>query len=147
MWFYYLLFLFIAFSSIWRFKQKYWVVFLWAFFLFLIAALRNENVDRDYLTYILNYEQTAKRLALTIEPTFYLFSIIARSIFDNVIFLFIIYAFLGVFIKIYAISKLSKELYLFSFLVYFSNFFLLHEMTQIRAGVAAAFILISLLYI
>jgi hypothetical protein len=54
-----------------------------------------------------------------------------------------VYASLGVLLKAIAIRKLT-EFWFFSILIYFSFYFFLHEMTQLRAGVASALILLSI---
>ena len=57
------------------------------------------------------------------------------------IYLFLLFAILGVSFKLIAIKQLT-ELWFLSLILYLSNFFILHEMTQIRAGVASAFLLL-----
>lgn len=60
----------------------------------------------------------------------------------NYYILFLIYAILGVSLKYMAIRKLGNLVY-FSLAIYISYFFSLHELTQIRVGVASAICLIS----
>lgn len=110
--------------------------------LFFIAAFRG-SIDRDYQGYVTLFNEAATLNSIRIEPTFLVISFIVKLLFNNVLFLFIIYALLGVCLKFYAIKKLS-DFCLLSVLIYFSNFYLLHEMTQIRVGVASALILISI---
>lgn len=54
-----------------------------------------------------------------------------------------IYAILGVTLKLIAIRRYSL-LPIFSIFTYISMYFILHEMTQIRAGVATAIFLFAL---
>lgn len=56
---------------------------------------------------------------------------------------FVIFALLGVGFKFIAIERYSP-LPLLSVLLYYSNFFLLHEMTQIRIGVATGILLLTI---
>jgi hypothetical protein len=106
--------------------------------LMVIAAFRGDG-DSDYSGYI---EMFNRQDFFVVEPTFTLISYIVRTFLGgNVIYLFIIYAILGVTIKLFAIKQLS-ELWFLSVVIYVSNFFILHEMTQIRAGVASAFLLL-----
>ncbi|WP_264566688.1 EpsG family protein [Flavobacterium sp. N3904] len=111
------------------------------FFLVLIAGFRNDDVDRDYKNYLLayysNYETTRFEPTLTIIVTF------VKYTFNNPIFLFVIYAIIGVSLKFVAIKQLSK-LYLLSALLYVSNFFILQEMTQIRVGIASGILLLCI---
>lgn len=104
----------------------------------LIVGLRGEGVDHDYTTYLTSITQNA-----TIgEPTYILISYIISSLDLPYILLFILYALLGIGIKLYVIEKYSK-LQIIAILIYLCNFLLLHDINQIRAGVASAFILFS----
>ena len=118
--------------------------------LFLFAAFRDgDYIDSrgvqlsDYDVYISYFNHYQDAL---VEPTFKWISQIIHSFDGGYIFLFCIYAFLGLYCKFLAISKLST-LVLSSVLVYVSRFFMLHEMTQIRIGVASGLVLLSYIYI
>lgn len=56
---------------------------------------------------------------------------------------FLIFAIIGVGFKFLAIKRYSP-LPLLSVLLYYSNFFILHEMTQVRAGVATGILLLTI---
>lgn len=56
---------------------------------------------------------------------------------------FLCFAFLGVGFKLLAIKRYSP-LPLLSVLLYYSHFFILHEMTQIRIGIAAGILLLTI---
>lgn len=116
--------------------------------LVFILAFRGEGVDRDYGNYenifFLNSDQNSGSWSILIEPSFILISKLIQTFFNNnVIVLFVIYAFLGVSIKMYAIKQLS-QFWALSLLLYLSYSFTLHDMTQIRAGVASGFILLCI---
>jgi hypothetical protein len=115
-----------------------------ALILILIAGLRPIGLDRDSITYA-NYIQSYKDInLLALEPTFWVIKWFNDIFFNgNVRTFFLIYAILGVSIKFLAIKRLSKLLWL-SVGVYLSSYFILHEMTQIRAGVATGFFLLSI---
>lgn len=118
---------------------KYLLYFFLGFLLILIAGFRNEEVVRDYVNYVTYfYEQDF----LQVEPAFVLISkIIHLLIGPYPIYLFVLFASLGVGLKLVAIKQLSS-LWFLSLVIYISNFFILHEMTQIRAGVASALLLL-----
>jgi hypothetical protein len=99
--------------------------------------------SRDYGAYMLAYEAGGIE---RFEPSFTVISKIAKSIHDSPYTLFVIYAILGVSIKILSMRKLSSFFYL-SIIVYLSNFFILNELIQIRAGVAAGILLFATKYI
>lgn len=109
--------------------------------LIFIAGFRGEGVDRDYSNYVEMFHQQD---FITVEPSFVAISIFIDTVFgDNPLFLFLIFAILGVSLKLIAIKRLTS-LWFLSLLIYFSNFFILHEMTQIRAGIASSFLLLSI---
>ena len=124
--------------------------FLVGIILFFIAAFRDGSyIDSrgvqlaDYEVYISYFNSYND---VIVEPTFVLISWIIHQVNGSVIFLFIIYALIGVAIKMIAIRRMA-DFVMLSILVYMSRFFILHEMTQIRAGVAAGLILLSYRYI
>jgi len=130
-----------SFSYVNNFKgnrEKY-IVFFIGIFLFLLSAFRDGALLPDYHTYVNYYRISIK----VIEPSFILISKLVKATFDNVIFLFVIYALFGVYLKLKGILELSR-LYLFSILIYVANFYLLHELVQIRASVATGLFLLSI---
>jgi hypothetical protein len=145
---YILLFVFILIIilSITDTKNKYYNNFIFYFFtiiLFSICAFRPSGIDRDYETYVSAFNGDNISNAI-FEPSFIFISYIVTTFFkSNTIYLFIIYALLGVVIKSFAIKKIAN-FFLLSFLLYFSYFFILHEMTQIRIGAACTIFLLSI---
>jgi hypothetical protein len=110
------------------------------------------GIDRDsvnYLEFFNSFETPVEYFNnldknLFYEPLYYLIPSTLRHTFGlTTIWTFLIIALIAITLKIYAISKLT-DLALLSMLVYFSHFFILHEMTQIRAGVASAIILLCI---
>lgn len=144
-----LIFCILTLLSILDLKGKYFSIFLFilvALILFYVAAFRGENVDRDYGSYVLAFNEE-NIFASIFEPTFLFFSFIVKTFLSNkVIYIFILYAFFGVIIKLFSIYQISSFPF-FSVLLYFSYFFTLQEMTQIRVGAALSFFLMSLPYL
>lgn len=145
MWFYYLVLLLILLLYLSTLASRYKKLFYYfsGLVLVLVAGLRGPGIDADMITYYDYYRLLPHLSLIQVEPTFQLIGYAVKLLFNNIIFLFIIYAILGVGIKLLAIERLS-QLYLLSLLMYFSYYFLLHEMTQIRVGVASAFLLLSI---
>jgi hypothetical protein len=110
-----------------------------------VAGFRSGSTLPDYATYAGYYSSVvAGQLTYFIEISFLFIAKLSNIILaGNSIVLFVIYAIIGVSLKTYAIRKLTP-LFFLSLLIYISNYFILHEMIQIRAGVAAAFILLSI---
>ena len=107
----------------------------------LIAGLRDGNTVGDYKVYLEMYrfpEETP-----TVEPTFTLISSLVKAVCPWPVLLFVIYASIGVTCKIFAIKRLTSLLFL-SLVIYISNVYLLHDMTQIRAGVASGIFLLAI---
>lgn len=113
-----------------------------ALLLFCVAAFRPAYIDRDYANYLRLFRMNLVMGQPLIEPSFILISdFVHHYLFAKPVFLFVIYAGIGVVTKLTAIVKLSPYIFL-SLLIYFSYSFILHEMTQIRAGVAVGFVLL-----
>lgn len=83
---------------------------------------------------------------LRFEPTFSFLAYLIKTLIDSSYLFFFIIAFIGVGLKFAAIRLYAPYVYL-SLLVYFSKYFLLQDMIQIRAGVASAIFLLSIKYI
>ena len=93
MWFYYLIFFFITgcyFITVHTpFKNKaYWLL---ALLLMCIAGFRGAGVDNDYGIYQLNYNFFKTISFVQVEPTFYIISYFIHAVFNNILYLFILY--------------------------------------------------------
>lgn len=127
------------------------LLFILAFF----AASRGPDVDFDYSAYVKyftilmgdNVDYFKIDRLIFYEPSFYFIPLISRWLVGSgyVMMSFCIFALLGSWLKLKAF-QLSNSFFL-SVLLYVSNYYLLHEMTQIRAGVASGILLISLVHI
>ena len=131
-----------------KYRLLYNIFFLLVFILlFSIAAFRPVGIDRDsgaYAGAIQSFIITHNYDFIRTEPFFYLIVDVSKFLFNNVVRgVFILYAFLGVSLKLYAIKK-NASFPLLSLIVYFYLYFALHEMTQIRVGVASAIFLLSI---
>ena len=126
--------------------------------LFFVVVLRNYEVSRDFSVYerlygyapslsllkqsfLDYYSECTSELSYSFLCTF--LKSTGNSDTTNYIIIFTLYALLGVSAKLYGIKRLTNfEFY--SLFIYSCNLFLLHEMTQIRAGVAIGIIFIAL---
>lgn len=109
-----------------------------------MAGFRAIGLDNDSVTYFNETINIYNGIINIKEPVFVGFAYITKYLFnEDAALIFVFYAFLGVFIKGYAIKKYSDRPFL-SLLVYAGMFFILHEMTQIRVGLAAAFFLLAI---
>jgi hypothetical protein len=114
-----------------------------------MAGLRGPGVDRDYLSYQLNFELITEiafpQNLLLMEPSFVTLVTVIRELFQTAYssVIFFIIAVLAVGLKMKSIKNLGINPYM-CVLLYYSHFFLLHEMTQIRIGAASAIFLYAI---
>ncbi|MFX3577238.1 EpsG family protein [Ralstonia mannitolilytica] len=110
------------------------------------AALRLGLATADTEIYLQEYTKYTFADGLMsgpFEPAFMLLSWLAKRLdLDAASYLWIV-ASIGVFLKIIGICRSSQFIAL-SILVYISKYFLLHEMIQVRAGIATGIFLCSL---
>lgn len=112
--------------------------------LVLMAGFRADDVSNDYVVYLNFWHQRV--IDGDVEFSF----VIIREFLKNYLhlppqYLFLTFAFLGVSLKLIAIRKFAAYPFL-ALLVYLSHYYILHELTQIRVGVAAGFFLIAIYY-
>lgn len=120
--------------------------YLGIFVLFVFAIMRGSDVDRDYKTYISIYEYLINGDQYTIEPTFILFTYISHALTNSPVLIFTIYALIALYYKSKYIIYFSPYICL-SLLLYYSNFYFIHELTQIRIGAASAIGFFALKYL
>ena len=124
---------------------KWWIWGLLCFLLIIVATFRPLGMDNDSIAYeIYYYNFDNPRSVLTVEYSFRVISEFIYNYFHNYRYLFLLYALLGTTIKFYSIKKLSPLPFL-SVCIYIFTYYVVHEFTQIRAGVASAFLLLSLI--
>ena len=121
-------------------KLSYALLVVLGVLLFVLAGFRKGSQFPDYSSYLILYEDI-KSGDVIVELSFLYIAKLVHFIFNNVLFLFLIYALIGVSLKLKSIRQLT-DLWLLSLVVYASNFFILHEMIQIRVGVYAGFLLL-----
>jgi len=141
------LFLFLSFLALFEIKDKNTEILLLMFcslLLILFAGFRGGGVDRDYANYKEIFLNLTENSTYYIEPGFIIITKVVNFFSGTHLFLFFLFALLGVTIKSYAICKLSDYVFI-SLLIYFSNIYILNELTQIRAGVASGLLLLSLI--
>lgn len=128
---------------------RYRIFIYWGLSVILIitAGLRPVGLDPDSVNYegtFLNYEDP--NILEGIEVTFLFISRIVHFFSNDVHWLFIIYAILGVGLKVYAVRRLSS-LYFLPIAIYLSYYFVQHECMQIRTGVLSGLMLLMVYYL
>lgn len=132
-------------KNIFIIKKKLYYFLPIGILLILIAGFRPIGIDGDSLNYvgILGVDISQANF-IDKEPTFWLINELNKFLFaGNEQIFFLIFAIIGVSLKLLAIKKLSL-LPFYSIFVYICLYFILHEMTQIRVGVATAIFLLAI---
>lgn len=128
-------------------KYKKEIYIFIGFILCLVAGFKDINSVNDADTYEYIFEHYDDPiLAKGVEKSFLWLSSILYPAFHSIYAIFALYAFLSVPTKLYAIRKISPIIFL-PLLIYISNIYILHDLTQIRAAVASGFFLISIYYL
>lgn len=110
--------------------------------LFVVSVFLDKTNLPDYQQYVV-YFKIIEDNDIVLEPTFILIAAIVRALNNDVFWGFMIYLFLGIFIKLFAIKRLTN-LYFLTFAFYISSYWIYHELIQIRVGVAAGFFLMAI---
>ena len=121
-------------------KYVYWGICI---IMILFCAFRPLGVDPDSEAYEEIFKSNENNPKLLVESSFLFFSEIVKGFTDDIHYLFLIYAILGITIKFYALRQLSPW-YFLPLAIYFGNYFILHDLIQIRAGVASAMLLLAI---
>jgi hypothetical protein len=117
--------------------------------LVLSAGFREIGFDRDSFNYAMSIQSIGFSNFSNLdfsdkEPFFYLIAYVAHWLFgDAVRGTFVIYALLGVTLKIIGIYRLSR-IPMLSIILYVSSYYLIQELTLIRVGVATAIFLLAI---
>ena len=128
-------------------RYRFFLYILMGFVMVLIAGLREIGLDPDSENYEYSFHHYYQSTEMgMVEPSFTLISAVLNVFTDNVHLLFLVYAFLGVTIKLYAFKKNLQCIFV-PMMLYISFYFVLHEMTQIRAGVVSALFLLAVYHI
>lgn len=111
--------------------------------LVLTAGLRKVGIDPDSTNYEYTFLHWEDMTIAEVEYSFILISQFLSHFTRDVHSLFIVYALLGVGIKMFAITKYSNMWYL-PLMVYVSYYFPTHECMQIRTGVLSGIMLLEI---
>ncbi len=126
-------------------KHTYTLGIILCLFLVIVETFRDGTINPDfdlYLQYIIypnSYKGDAEASFFKISEYTYLFG-------GNYLTVFFIYAILGISIKLYAIYRFSINI-IYSICVWMSFSFILHDLIQIRAAVAAALLLLMIPFV
>lgn len=127
-------------------KWKWPIYIIIGIALIYIASFKiigNDDDSSSYELMFLKYDDSI--INLTVETSFTLIARILNTFTSDVHSIFFFYAIIAIPLKLYSIHRFSEYLFL-PLLVYMSHFFILHDMIEIRASVAAAFFIFSVIF-
>ncbi|MCS5449768.1 EpsG family protein [Enterobacter huaxiensis] len=127
-----------------KIKLSSLVLFLVGLALILISGFKPIGLDRDSVNYVNMIQNSLEFDDLYLrEPAFNLLQLLNFLLFDkSITSFFLIFATLGITFKLIAISRASSSPIL-SLLVYVFFYYILHDLTQIRVGVASGLFLLA----
>lgn len=131
--------------SIKKYSHKVYALFFLAGCLCLLAGLRGK-IDADIFQYEALYLNIIGNGGGFVEPGFYLISCLSHWMFHSFQGVVFIYAVLALAPLTYIIIR-YWEANLYILLYYYSFFFFLHPMTQIRLSAAIVYLILSVRYI
>lgn len=100
-----------------------------------------DNDSENYEFFFLHYDDQYVQMA--VEHSYLILSQILNKFTSDVHIMFLIYSGTGVLMKMSAIKQLS-ELWFLPLLVYMGNYYIIHDLTQIRACVVSGIFLLSI---
>lgn len=126
-----------------RYKKSLYTIL--CVILVLCAGFKPVGFDNDSEQYeYFFFNNDNPYVLFAVEYSFLLLSRLTRFFIDDVHVLFLLYGGLGVIMKMSAIRKLS-ELWFLPILVYLGNYYVLHDLTQIRACMVSGLFLLSII--
>lgn len=126
-------------------KYNYAIYITFGLLLVLFAGFREIGADKDSIQYQ-EYFLNPSNPIFSVEYTFFYISEFLYNYSSDVHILFVVYALIAISIKFFFFRKFSDSFYL-PVIIYIGYFFMMQEMTQIRAGVATALVLPIILLI
>lgn len=137
----------VAFSFIEEDAEDY-KIYVYSFvglMLILYAGCKAVGFDNDsenYEMYFLHYDDPM--LSITVEYSFLLLAQLFNTFTSDVHVMFFFYSGIGIFLKMFAIKRLSN-LWFLPMIVYLGNYYILHDLTQIRAAIVSGIFLLTLI--
>lgn len=125
-------------------RTKLFVLAGMAFVMIVLPTVKDISTTADaenYVNYFMNNDDPL--IELMTEPTFIYLARLLLAIGADIIVLFFIYAIITVPTKLTALFKLTPFIFT-ALMIYIPVYYLMQEVVQIRAGAAAAFLLVSL---
>lgn len=121
-----------------------WILVCIVVLMTLLAGLRPIGLDADSDTYQAYF--FTPDTSEGVEETYLILCRLLLPYFDTVRPIFIIYALISVPLMAYSLYRLTKN-HLLTFTVWIGHYYILHDMTQIRLGLALSIVFWGLYYL
>jgi hypothetical protein len=126
-------------------KESYKTIALAAYAVFMVLLASTKSIDgtADALIYEhIFYHNDEMLVVLTTEPTYLLLSRLVLALGGALWVIFLIYALITIPLKLHVLRKMTPFIFT-ALVIYVPVYFELHDLVQIRAAAAAAFLLLS----
>lgn len=128
-------------------QYKWYAYAFFGFSFFCISAFKPIGSDFDSYVYMQHYYNYNSAFAeVSVEYSFRIISAILHFFNADLHGIFIAFALLSIPLRLWNVGRMTTLLFP-SLLIYYSNYFVLHDFTQIRAAVASAFVLSTVYHI
>lgn len=125
-------------------RQKVLITVCISIVLVVLSAIKDVETTTDAANYeVMFYNNDSILVELTTEPTYVLASRMVQYLGGGVGIVFLLYALLTIPLKLMAVLRLTPFFFT-AMMVYVGIYYPLQDVVQIRAGAAAAFLLMSL---
>lgn len=127
-----------------KYTQRLYIYVLLGTGLILLSIFKSGDNMPDYQGFVDNIEGNVVTTIDIKEPAFFAIKWFA-NLFPhyNILVALLLYAVVGITLKMWAIKQLT-EFWFVALAVYISNYYMLHDLIQIRAGVASGFLLLCI---
>lgn len=142
---YCLIFYFFFYTLLQRHPTKQFFILLGIFGLFLVSSFRSYKLDMDCSMYRGFYDGYPDNIGI-VEFSYSLITAVVKRCLNDFRYMLIIYSAIALSVSYVGIRKLSVHQPC-SYMMFTGSFFLLQNMTQIRAACAVAFFLLSIPYL
>lgn len=131
-----------------------YTIFVFSIFGYILSANQFFGISRDYINYVAIFDQ-ARSISLNtlfetrIEPGFTALSIILTKLFSVNLIVYSLIVFASLLLKGWAISNklLSTKIFFVVAAFYLVRYFPIHELTQLRIGLAISLVLAGSIFL
>ena len=135
-----------------RLSKKNIAIILMTVLSFLVAYVQPFGLSPDYLSYEFFFQEVrpffdGQKYESRFEPGFFYVSIFLTQVFESDLAVYGLFVLFSIYIKLKYGLKGAVGIYFWvAGIFYFFKYFSLHELTQLRAALSAAFLIVAFFY-